>query len=160
MIKKTHYQKGLEILESIQNFDGRRKFIENFDFSVGVENEQDAKIIKDLRTHLELIKGGILKDTENKYKINQKVLDVLKDETLFNKITEKEFSKKIVGEEKSRKAIFLSLCSIWLKDVTVPLNTLVSSESSAGKSFVSKKIRRRVPSDNAVLRYYPDNDCF
>lgn len=67
-------------------------------------------------------------------------LEILKDPNLFNLITEQEFDKQITGEYKSRKAIFLSLCSIWVKNTEIPLNTFVSSESSAGKSYVCGKI--------------------
>lgn len=71
---------------------------------------------------------------------------------LFSLITEQELSKKIVGEGKSIKAIFLSLCSIWLKDSEVPLNSLISSESSAGKSFICKNVVKLFPPELVVYR--------
>lgn len=74
----------------------------------------------------------------------QEQITILKDPNLFG-IIDKEFQKKITGEEKSRKAIFLSLCSIWLEDLEIPLNTLVSSESSAGKSYICKQIIKIFP---------------
>jgi len=58
----------------------------------------------------------------------------------FNLITINEFDKTIVGERKTRQAIFLSLCSIWVKNLQSQINALVNSESSAGKSYVCKKV--------------------
>lgn len=83
--------------------------------------------------------------------ISDKTLEFLKDKDLFEKIV-KEFDKKIVGEEKSKRAIFLSLCSVWVANSEVPLNTLVSSESSAGKSFVCKNIIKLFPEELVVYR--------
>lgn len=77
----------------------------------------------------------------------EEALEILKNEDLFNEITEKELSKKITGEKRSRKAIFLSLCSIWLNDMEVPMNTLVSSLSSAGKSYTCKQIIKIFPKE-------------
>jgi hypothetical protein len=70
---------------------------------------------------------------------------MLDDKNLFNRITIEELEKTIAGEEKARRAIFLSLCSIWLKDQ--PIHTLVNSESSAGKSYICARIRDVFPKD-------------
>jgi len=81
------------------------------------------------------------KPSEEKTEVkNEEIFEILKNPNLFNLITEKEFDKKITGEYNSRKAIFLSLCSIWVKNIQIPLNNFVSSESSAGKSYVCEKI--------------------
>lgn len=74
-----------------------------------------------------------------------KQAEILKDPNLFKRITEVEFDKRITGELPSRKAIFLSLCSIWVKDMEIPLNTIVSSESSSGKSYICKQIIKIFP---------------
>ena len=71
--------------------------------------------------------------------------DILRDPKLFDIITVNELDKKISGELGTRKALFLSLCSIWVEDVQI--NTLVNSESSAGKSYVC----------NAILDLFPEN---
>lgn len=78
-------------------------------------------------------------------------LGILNHPNLFNLIIA-EFDKRIEGEEKSKKAIFLSLCSVWNKDSEVPLNTLVSSESSAGKSFICKNIIKILPQNMVEYR--------
>lgn len=92
-----------------------------------------------------------LKETENKIaqptKIPEKYLKILQNPNLFNLIAEKELSKYIEGEEKTRKAIFLSMCSVWIDGTEIPLNTIVSAESSAGKSFICKKI----------IKFFPEN---
>ncbi|RPJ30268.1 MAG: hypothetical protein EHM25_06855 [Nitrosopumilales archaeon] len=80
----------------------------------------------------------------------QECLDILKNPKLFEMII-KELDKKIEGEEKSKKAITLSLCSVWNKNSEVPLNTLVSSESSAGKSYICKSIIKLFPKE--IIEY-------
>lgn len=70
---------------------------------------------------------------------------MLDDPKLFDLITLEELEKTVAGEEKARRAIFLSLCSIWLKDQ--PIHTLVNSESSAGKSYICSKIRNLFPKE-------------
>lgn len=76
---------------------------------------------------------------------------ILRNPDLFNLI-QTELDKVIEGEENTKKAIFLSLCSIWLLDEEIPLHTLVSSESSAGKSFVCKNIVKLFPKEKVVYR--------
>lgn len=78
--------------------------------------------------------------------IPDELISVLKTPELFDEIIN-EFSKKIEGEEKSKKAVFLSLCNIWVEGEGIPLNTLVSSESTAGKSFLCKNIVEIFPKD-------------
>ncbi len=85
--------------------------------------------------------------TEQERKNLREIRDVpalLLEKDIFE-IINKEFDKQITGEEKSRKAIFLSLCSIWVKNTQIPLNTFVSSESSAGKSYICNKILEMFP---------------
>ncbi len=101
--------------------------------------KKDEKDIKGIKGFLEF---GI---KEQKEQPGQDSLEILKDPNLFKQITEKEFDKRITGEYKSRKAIFLSLCSIWVKNTEIPLNTLVSSESSAGKSYICKNVLKIFP---------------
>lgn len=78
-------------------------------------------------------------------------LNFLKNPEFFNLII-KEENKKIEGEQKSKKAITLSLCSVWVMGSEVPLDTLVSSESSAGKSFICKNIIKLFPKETVVYR--------
>lgn len=99
------------------------------------------------KTLVEEIKGF-----NDAVKIRDEKLSILKDPNLFSYITIKELDKQIVGEYKSRKAIFLSLCSVWIENLDVPLNSLVSSDSSAGKSFVCKKIIKLFPSEMVEYR--------
>jgi len=90
-----------------------------------------------------IAEGLTLEDWEE-YKIPSEILEILKNPNLFNLIIH-EFDKKLEGELPTKKAIFLSLCSIWVKNSEVPLNTLVSAESSAGKSFLCKNILKIFP---------------
>lgn len=86
-----------------------------------------------------------------KQEISSESLEILKNPKLFDNLI-KELDKRIEGEEKSKKAILLSLCSVWVNGSEVPLNTLVSSESSAGKSFVCKNIIKLFPKNMVVYR--------
>lgn len=81
----------------------------------------------------------------------EEVPAILKNPDLFEMMI-KELDKKIEGEEKSKKAITLSLCSVWVRGSEVPLNSLVSSESSAGKSFICKRIIKLFPEERVVYR--------
>jgi hypothetical protein len=83
--------------------------------------------------------------------ISEEILEILRNRNLFSNIIN-EFNNKIEGEEKSKKSIFLSSCSVWNKDSEVPLNSLVSSESSVGKSFVCKNIIKIFPKELVVYR--------
>ena len=74
----------------------------------------------------------------DKESIKYQVEVLLKNPKLFDLITEDELSKAISGEIATVKTIFLSLCGIWVENVQI--NTIVSSESSSGKSYVCKKI--------------------
>lgn len=95
---------------------------------------------------IEKIGVKVFRDISKK-EIEERYLRILEDPTIFKTITEKEFDKEIEGEKKSRKAIFLSLCNVWVKGSEVPLNTFASSETSAGKSFVCKKIIKIFPQE-------------
>lgn len=68
---------------------------------------------------------------------------ILEDKNLFDIITKEQFDKTIAGELPARRAIFLSLCSVFVEDCQI--NTLVNSESSAGKSYICGKIRKIFP---------------
>ena len=69
------------------------------------------------------------------YEPKEEHLTILKDD-LFKRITTEELDKRIVREYESRKAIFLSMCSIWVEGN--PSHIFVSSKSSTGKSYIAK----------------------
>jgi len=75
--------------------------------------------------------------------MSNEIEEILTDPELFLRITEGELSKVIVKEELTTKAIFLSLCAAFVQGAQV--NTLVNSESSAGKSYISRKIFEIMP---------------
>jgi len=76
---------------------------------------------------------------------------ILKSKKLFEML-DKELSKKIVSEEKSRKTLLLALCSVWLKNPKNKLHTFVSSISSSGKSFICDKIVKLFPENMVICR--------
>jgi len=68
-------------------------------------------------------------------------LKILQDKNLFNRITEKEFDKKVVGEYGSRKTIFLLSCGRYVENAEISsFNLLVNSASSSGKDYITTKI--------------------
>jgi hypothetical protein len=70
------------------------------------------------------------------YEPKEEHLTILKDDKLFKRITEEELDKRIVHEFASRKAIFLSMCSIWVNDCQS--HVFINSKSSTGKSYIAK----------------------
>lgn len=102
---------------------------------------EDPKLLKEVnerfKDKLTGAKGIMEKiSLETRY---AKQLRILKSPKLLDKFN-KEFDKTIIGEHQTRKTVFLSLCSIWVRNSKSKLNTLVNSESSAGKSYVCKRI--------------------
>lgn len=79
----------------------------------------------------------------------KELMKILKDPDIFNKITEIEFDKKIVGEVGSRKVIFL--CSAGgrlIKNCQVAsYNILVNDEAGTGKDYVTGKVLEILPKE-------------
>ena len=98
----------------------------------------------------EELKNKLLEEHKEKISQDKNVNELLQNPNLFNIII-KELDKKIEKEEKSKKAITLSLCSVWVEGSEVPLNSLVSSESSSGKSFICKNIIKLFPRE--IVQY-------
>lgn len=107
----------------------------------------------------EELKKKLLEEYKQKISTDDNVLEILKNPNLFNIII-KELDKKIEGEEKSKKATTLSLCSVWIDGVEVPLNTLISDPSSTGKSFLCKNIIKIFPKEMVVYRTKISNEAF
>jgi len=82
----------------------------------------------------------------------EKSIEILKDPELFNNITEKEFSKKIVGEIGSRKVIFLCGAGGRLVEncQVASYNVLVNDDAGAGKDYVTGKVLELLPKEAYV----------
>lgn len=106
---------------------------------------KEARKIADEITLRDRPEDTIINTPEGRAIINKEKAPLFEPD-FFNIIT-KELAKLIEGEKQSRKAIFLSLCSIWVEDSEIPINTFVSSESSAGKSYICKQIIKIFPKD-------------
>lgn len=78
--------------------------------------------------------------------------ELLRNPRLFDIITLQEFEKKIAGEIDTRRAIFLALCGILVKNKQGMLNICVNSESSAGKSFICSAIIKIFPTSRYEYR--------
>lgn len=87
---------------------------------------------------------------------NPKVLEVLKDPALFEKIVETELDKTIEGEKEARAAIFLFSCITKVKNRGKGAcnNLLVNADSSSGKDYVTSAVCDLWPTENvqALLR--------
>lgn len=90
--------------------------------------------------------AAYIKDDEFPYSI-------LKDPDLFDKITDQEFNKKIVGELEARQTIFLCACGMFVEDCQLSSYNLgVDSESGAGKDHVTDSVLKIFPEDRGEKR--------
>lgn len=82
------------------------------------------------------------------YKENR-LLEILKRSNLFYEITEQELNKKIVGEEASRKVIFLCSAGGRLVENSqiASYNILVNDDAGTGKDYVTGKVLELIPKE-------------
>jgi len=150
---KESFQKLLDT-HKIKLKSNQKKYIADlFNDTSEISTENTTNNIKEAIKELS-IKDFTLKDAQTlahrKLKeglVPKESIKILSDPNLFHTIVIKEMGKKMAGEEDTRHVIFLSLCSIWVQNVTVPLNTFVNSESSAGKSYIAKRIYDFFPNE-------------
>lgn len=87
-----------------------------------------------------------LLSTEYTDKEYSSYLALLKNENLFNIITEQELDKKIVGEVGSRKTIFLCAQGrLVVNSQIASFNLLVNDEAGVGKDYVTESTLRILP---------------
>lgn len=80
--------------------------------------------------------------------IPEKILNILQDPELFNKITEQELDKKIVGEIPTRKVIFLCANGRLVQNhQTASYNLLVNDEAGAGKDYTTGATLEIIPKE-------------
>lgn len=82
----------------------------------------------------------------------EKIMPILEDPKLFDRITIEEFDKTIGGEYDTRRALFLMLCGAWVENLQSMVNSLINSESSSGKSYLGKAVTKILPADILVYR--------
>lgn len=70
---KTYYEKILDTYNSIVNVDGKRAFYQTIDWSKPIEKDTDAKIIKNIKIDVDLIKSKIVKDNNKEDQKNKKI---------------------------------------------------------------------------------------
>lgn len=83
----------------------------------------------------------------DEYEITKPSWEVMKylgDENLLE-IINKEFNKFIAGEENTREAIFICNCSNWVENLDSHFNVFVNGNSSAGKSWTTRKVLEIFP---------------
>lgn len=82
--------------------------------------------------------------------IMDKAKEFVRNPDMFNLITDVEFDKVIVGENNTRKAMFLANCSTWIKDSVTHM--MVGGDSSAGKDHVTKNVLKIFPQERIIMR--------
>ncbi|MBI4140392.1 hypothetical protein HY485_01000, partial [Candidatus Woesearchaeota archaeon] len=84
---------------------------------------------------------------------SEQALTLLKDTNVFNKITETELDKRIVGEIENRKTIFLCACGSLVENNNIAsYNLMVNSNSGAGKDYVVDNVLKIFPKANVEKR--------
>jgi hypothetical protein len=83
--------------------------------------------------------------------IEDRAIALAKDKDILGRFI-KEFSKKIVGEEDTIKAVFLHMLCAYLKNKKSLPNVFINSESSAGKSYIAKAIVTMFPESRYEYR--------
>lgn len=78
--------------------------------------------------------------------------EILKNPNLFWVITEKEFDKTIVGEDKARKDLFLGMNMINVKNSKNKKKVIIGGGSSAGKEHTMKQVMNIFPKNKFVYR--------
>lgn len=106
----------------------------------------------DIRRYKQLM-GEEIEEEKQDSKIDDDILEVLKDKDLFNKITITEFNKQIVGEIEARQTIFLCCCGKnVINNQIASYNLMVNSESGSGKDFTTTRVLKIFPKDYIVKR--------
>lgn len=84
--------------------------------------------------------------------ITEEQLSFLKNPELLI-IINKEFSKKVVKEDKNRFSIFLNACGKYVENAAIAsYNLCINSDSGAGKDFIVKAVLDIFPRDDVVKR--------
>lgn len=82
---------------------------------------------------------------------NKEYLDILKNQNVFNNITEDELDKKIVGEVQTRKVIFLCACGRLVKNSQIAsFNLLVNDDAGIGKDYVTAATLELLPEETYI----------
>jgi hypothetical protein len=89
------------------------------------------------------------REQEDALEPTNRILKILKNPALFNEITEKEFDKKIVGENEARKVIFLCAAGGRLVEncQIASYNLLVNDDAGTGKDYVTYNTLSILPKD-------------
>jgi len=155
-MKKTYYEKQLDVLNSIVNAEGQKTFIDNMDFSKKVKNEEDSKIVAEMRVHRNLIEQGILKDGKVK----------IEEPTEMGRIVRSFFDKSDLAEQlwEAHPFFYDKTRSWWLwdkkefrwervddKDILIMVsdvsfaNTVASKEKAEILEAMEQYGRRKIP---------------
>lgn len=87
----------------------------------------------------------------NQFHIKEEAEKLLKKPELLSIIL-KEFDKKIIGEQDTKLALFVQACGIFVQNRKIAPHVFVNSESSAGKSVLTKAICNIFPENRLVYR--------
>ena len=88
--------------------------------------------------------NDLTKEELKQLKETESIHFLLRDPNIFEVINN-EFNRFIVGEESTRKAIFICGCGVFVKNISATFNVLISGESSVGKSWITKNVLNIFP---------------
>lgn len=133
--EKTYDLSKMDLIKSVKQLEREKadpEFIKAYAWEVSkrIENNMPMILPKELKPEVEAI---------------------LKDPNLFNKITEQELDKKIVGEIETRKVIFLAANGRLVENhQTASYNLLVNDEAGAGKDYITGATLEILPKETYI----------
>lgn len=114
------------------------------------EDVERAKESVDKQAEQNLLKKGVLP---------QRYLKILENENFF-KLLVKETDKRVIGEFQTRWAILNHLLGIYVSNIQITPCLFVSSQSSAGKSYVVKQVFDLFPQELKFHKTKMSNESF
>lgn len=130
--------------------DAYNDFLQRHPETIIVKEEVLSSLKKDLT--LESLDGIDIEVQGQAPTLSPEEHAILHDPKLLELIDE-ELSKKIEGELKARKAIFLCCCGKYVTNGGIAsYNLLINSSSGTGKDFVSRQVLSIFPENEVVIR--------
>ncbi len=118
---------------------------------ISMEVEEEINFTEDeqrLKKYDKILREQDIKQTQD---YSEQAFNILKDENVLSKYLN-EFSKKVTGEENTLLSLFISCCSIFVKNNSLKPHSFITGESSVGKSHIAHKVKDIFPEEYVVYR--------
>ncbi len=116
--EETYYEKMWELLELQPHVKAMSLFIKSINFDKKIEKDSDAKIIKDLGTRADLIKEGVIKDTETINKLKREGKRDYTDEDKKEMKVKMQYAYKFIIEALKKyldlKPEYYNIIALWI----------------------------------------------